>query len=180
MSNIEKFLESAGGSWLKAVHVKVGDILKITTVPTIDAETFDKPYIICDVLLVRTNTPYRLRLGTKNVARIAETLGKDENEWVNKSLEVISIEDYAGLGQQGILLRGVSSSATVKPLSLETFEALERSKNIIEAKIALNEREFGLLPANVRGELVNTGLVKKTGNTYLFDADVCKQYLSKA
>jgi len=106
VSTIEEFLRKAGGPWLRAVHVKTGDRLKILSEPVVDDQTFDRPYLVCDVLLQRTNEEFKLRLSKTNVTRIAQTLGT--SSWKGKEIEVISVEEYPGLKQRGILFKGVA------------------------------------------------------------------------
>ena len=109
MSAIEEFLKKAGGPWLRADHVNPGDKLQIITEPILDEQTFDRPYLVCDVLLLRTGEQYKLRLSKTNVTRIAQTLGT--KSWKGKYIEVVSIENYPGLRQKGILFKGVAEGA---------------------------------------------------------------------
>ena len=104
-SEIEKFLDRVKGFWLKSEHVKVGDRILILEEPRLDEKTFDRPYLIIKGRLLRTNEEFNIRLGSRNVARITEVLGKDS--WKGKQIEVISIENFAGLGKKGIMFRGV-------------------------------------------------------------------------
>jgi len=112
-SSVEKFLEEAKAFWLRAEHVQVGDRLEILDEPTVDRETFDRPYLTCRVKLLRTGDEFNLRLGTRNVQRIAETLGT--KNWRGQQLEVIALEDYPGLGRRGILFRGVKVEVKPQP-----------------------------------------------------------------
>ena len=189
-SAIEEFLEKAGGNWLRADHVKVGDKLKILTEPVVDDKTFDRPYLVLEALLERTGEQFRVRLGPKNVNRIAETLGK--KSWKDQYLEVISIESYPGLGRKGILFRGVKAGSepaksTAKPagpqLSPETIDAIRNSRDICEMGIPLNESDFSVLSAGVRAELLRHGFVEKRveGDTayYFFVKEKCAPYFAE-
>jgi len=177
---IEKFLSKAGGPWIRADNCKVGDKLKIISKPTIDEQTFDRPYLICDVVLERTGEQFKLRLGPKNVARIAEVLSTDENKWVGAELEVISIENYPGLGKKGLLLRGVPKSEQKKlsgeALSPQAVDIIRKSEDIIQMGVALSESDFSMVPAPVRAELMKHGIVEKRGD-YWFFTEKAKQYL---
>jgi len=119
MVNIQDYLNKESGSWLKAVHVKNGDMLTVLDEGFLDNETFEKPYLCLTATLERTGETYKIRMGVKNVARIAETLGVDTSVWVGQALEVVGTEQYAGLGQKGILFRGVITKKQ-KPLDIKT------------------------------------------------------------
>lgn len=182
-STIEEYLEKAGGAWIRADNVQTGDKLKVLTEPLVDDKTFDRPYLVFDAVLMRTGEQHKVRLGTKNVTRIAETLGK--TAWKNKQIEVMSIENYPGLGRKGILFKGCGSPATQPKgvqLSIETIDTIRKSKDIVETNIALNESDFSVLPAGVRAELLKNGLVevKTEGDVrqYLFAKEKCKPFLA--
>jgi hypothetical protein len=106
VSPIEEFLKKAGGPWLRADNVQVGDRLQILTEPVVDDQTFDRAYLVCDALLIRTGEQFKVRLSKTNVTRIAQTLGT--KSWKGKYIEVMSIENYPGLRQKGILFKGVA------------------------------------------------------------------------
>jgi len=180
LSVIEKFLSKAKGPWLRADNCKVGDKLKIISEPTIDEQTFGRPYLICDVVLERTGEQFKLRMGPKNVTRIAETLGKDEKDWVGAELEVISIEDYSNLGRKGLLLRGIPKVEQKKlgkePLSPQAVDIIRKSEDIIQMGVALSDSDWNMVPAPVRAELMKHGIVEKRGDYWLF-TEKAKQYL---
>ncbi len=48
---------------------------------------------------------YNLRLGKRNTRRIAESYGKNTKDWSGRDVEVASIEDYQGLGTEGMVLK---------------------------------------------------------------------------
>jgi len=189
-SPVEEFLEKARGFWLRAEHVKVGDRIEILDEPMVDEKTFDKPYIVFRGRLLRTGDEYNVRLGPRNVQRIAETLGT--KSWKGKQIEVISIENYPGLGKKGILFRGVAEggkAAGSKPasgpqLSPETIDTIRKSRDIAEMGIGLTESDFGVLPAQTRAELLKYNYVIKKqveGTTYyFFDRDKCRRFWQKA
>ncbi len=174
MSVIKKFLETAGGPWIRADNCVVGDRLKITSTPTIDEKTFDRPYLICDVVLQRTGEQFKLRLGPRNVARIAETLGTDEKNWLNAELEVISIETYPGLGRKGLLFKGVPQRRV--ELSPQVLDIIRKSEYIVEMGIGLSEVDWNKIPASVRAELMKHGIVEKRGEFWFF-TEKAKQYV---
>lgn len=169
MVDVEEYLKQAGGNWLRAEHVQIGDKLEILDEGFIDDKTFDRPYLIFKVRLLRTGEEYQLRLGPKNVRRIADSFGSTNTaEWKGKKLEVISIEEYRGLGQRGILLRGVIESSGI--LSDKTIEFLQSQKDMIkmgaETGAILNESDFNIIPFAIRAELLKHGLVEKTEEGY--------------
>lgn len=183
MSVVDEYLKTASGNWMRAENVRVGDKIKILTEPSIDDKTFDRPYLILTGLLIRTGEQFGIRLGTKNVKRIAETLGK--TNWKDKNILVISIEDYPGLGRKGILFRGDAPTKTQPKevqVSVETIDVIRRSKDIMQTNIPLNESDFSVLPAGVRAELLKNGLVeiRSEGDVkqYLFVQDKCKPFLA--
>lgn len=179
MVDVKQYLKSSGGNWLRADHVKVGDKLKVLTPGTIDDKSFDRAYLVLNVTLMRTGEEYQLRMGPKNVNRVAESFKEtDTNKWVNKLLEVVSIETYAGLGQKGMNLRGTASNTTqqTQMLNPETIDAIRKSRDIIDMGVPLSESDFTILPAGVRAELLRHGLVEKKDDLYFF-SDKAKKYL---
>jgi hypothetical protein len=187
-SVIERFLKEAGGNWIRADDCVAGDQLKIATAPVIDDETFENPYLVCGVTLMRTGENYKLRMGARNVIRISETLGKDEKQWVGRMLEVVSIEAYPGLGTKGLLLRGLprepvqvqiqpAPTPQTKPqtgLSSETIEVLRKNRDLIEMGLGLNAADWNQIPAKVRVELIKQGLVKQEADLYTFTEEAKK------
>jgi len=187
---IDKFLKEAGGNWIKADDCAANDQLKITTVPVIDDETFENPYLVCGVTLTRTGENYKLRMGGKNVKRISETLGKDEKEWVGRLLEVVSIETYPGLGTKGLLLRGLPREpvqAQIQPaptpetetqpqtaLSTEALDVIQKNRDLISLGMGLNTADWNQIPAKVRVELIKRGLVKQEADLYTFTEEAEK------
>lgn len=190
---VEKLLGKSG-MWLRPDNVKVGDLIEILDAPVLDDQTFaPRAYLVCNGKLLRTGETFKIRLGPKNVARIAEVFGKDEKKWVGRKLEVISIETYPGLGKRGILFRGVAEggkeagSEPAKPagvqLSPETIDTIRKSRDIAEMGIPLNESDFSVLPAGVRAELLKHGFVEKRveGDTtyYFFVKEKCQPYFAE-
>lgn len=192
MSVIDRFLKQASGNWVKADNCTAGDRLKITTEPMIDDETFDRPYLVCGVTLTRTSEDYKLRMGSKNVTRIAETLGKDEKTWPGRFLEVVSIESYPGLSAKGLLLRGLPQGPVqaqmtepLKPstqpqqegVSAEAVNVIRASKDLIDLGYPLNASDWNLLPAKVRVELAKQGFVQQREGLYYF-TNAAKKFLA--
>ena len=185
MVDVEEYLKKAGGNWLRADNVVVGDKLEILDEGIIDDQSFDRAYLVLQVRLLRTGEEYSLRLGPKNVKRIVESWGgeKDTKKWVGRQLEVISIETYAGLGQKGILLRGVPvepKQTTLGGLSEATLEYIQAQKTVIQYCLdvgaALNEHDFNEIPIKVRAELLKNGLVVKAEKGYFYTEKI-KKYL---
>jgi len=159
-SPVEEFLEKAQSMWLRADHVQVGDRVLILDEPIIDEKTFDKPYLVCRVRLLRTGEEYALRLGVRNVRRIAEELGYEG--WKGRMLEVISIEHYPGLGYKGILWRGVKVKEA-KPaeggLSEEAKAWLRVHRELIGANVPIPMDVWNSMPENVKRELAAKNLI---------------------
>jgi len=192
MVDVKQYLKESGGNWLRADNVQVGDKLRILSAGDIDDKTFDRSYLVMPVVLMRTGENFSLRLGPKNVTRIAESFGEtDTGGWVNRLLEVISIETYKGLGQKGVLLRGCAPSGeAAKPgkpapkpegLSSQTIDTIRGSQDILDMGIPLNESDFSILPAGVRAELLKQGLAEKRveGDValYFFVKEKCEKFL---
>ncbi|MFQ6095863.1 MAG: hypothetical protein ACE5NN_06940 [Candidatus Bathyarchaeia archaeon] len=184
MVDVKEFLKEAGGTWLRAEYVQVGDKLEILGQGKVDDETFDSPYLVIPVRLQRTGEEYNARLGAKNATRLADTFGTSKTEdWVGRHAEVVSIETYKGLGTKGYILRGLPrepAQITFQPqaqpqpqpssgeVSKETLDAIWKSRDIINMGMALNETDFNLLPAAVRAELVKKGLIEQREGLYTF------------
>ena len=129
---------------------------------------------------MRTGEQVKVRLGRRNVERIVEALGKAG--WKDRYIEVVSVENYPGLGRKGVLFRGCTSSgARATGLSTQTVDIIERAKDIMDVGIPLNESDFNVLPAAVRAELLKAGLVEVQtegdGKYYWFNRERCKPYL---
>jgi hypothetical protein len=122
MSVVKRFLEKAGGPWIRAESVKPGDTVSIRNV-SLDEESFDRPYLVVDGVLDRTGEQVRVRLGGQNVNRIVQDLGTDEAGWVGHRLQVVSVEFYPGLGRKGILWKGVRTQgpAPIQEAELRAF-----------------------------------------------------------
>jgi len=182
MVDVDEFLRKAS-NWLRAEHLQVGDVLEILGAGAIDDETFDNPYLVLPVKLLRTGEEYNARLGAKNASRLADTFGTSRTEeWVGRKAEVVSIEYYRGLGTRGYVLRGLpkeSSQAKTAETGLteETLDVIRKSKEIIELGIPLNQEDFMRIPANVRAELLKSGLAEQRGEYYFF-TDKAKKALS--
>jgi hypothetical protein len=195
MVDVDEYLKEAGGPFLRAQHVQVGDRLQILDEGIIDDQTFKdragrpRPYLVLRAKLMRTGEEYLVRLGPKNVKRIRDAFGtSDTAKWKGKLLEVIGLEDYPGLGQKGVLLRGCATGeAKEKPssstLSPQAEDAVIKAADIIEMGIPLNESDFTVLPAGVRAELLKGGYVEKRveGDVpyYWFVKEKCSQILSR-
>lgn len=184
MVDIKEYLRKSGGNWLRAGNVQVGDKLQLLDDGFIDDQTFDRSYLVFNILLQRTGEQFKLRLGSQNVTRIAETLGNDSSKWKNGHLEVISIENYPGLGR-GILLRGLSAQPQqmefTKPiqqrevsLSTEALQVINESKDLIDLGIPMNLEDFNSITASVRAELIKLNLVTQKEELYFFTDSVKK------
>lgn len=104
IEDIDDFLK-ASSAFLTADNAEEGDIIEIVEKGYIDRKTFERDYIILPVK--HKTEDYKLRLGPKNAKRIADSFGTTKlSEWVGRSLEVIGVESYKGLGTRGLLLRG--------------------------------------------------------------------------
>jgi len=103
------------GDWLTADDVSEGDKLTILDEGFMDDETFDKEYFVVSMRLDRNGMEKQVRLGSRNVERIAEKFGDQTSGWVNREVEVAAIEKYKSLGQKGIIFRPVvKSNSTAK------------------------------------------------------------------
>jgi len=186
--NVDEYLKQAGGPFLRAQHVQIGDKLQILDEGTIDDKSFTdkqgrpRAYLIFRVKLLKNNEEYLLRLGPRNTKRIRDSFGTaDTKQWVNRLLEVVGIEEYSGLGQKGILLRGVPpepkqtqiTAVNQPPLSDETLKFLKEQRELVEAGVdlglPLNESDFNLIPINIRAELLKHGLIEKTNDGYFWE-----------
>jgi hypothetical protein len=200
--NVREFLREAGGNWLRADVVEMGDRLEILGSGKVDNETFDSPYLVLPMRLMRTGEDYNVRLGAKNTQRLADGLGTvDTERWVGRLVEVVSIETYKGLGTKGFILIGLppqpkqetlpqkaESPSTIIPpatppqdegdLSPEAVKVVRTSRGVIEMGFPLNEEDWNTtLPVHVRLELAKKGLVEKRGELYFF-TEAAKQLLS--
>jgi len=106
---VREYIEKGGGNFLTTKNCKVDATVTIKAV-SLDEETFDKSYVVVNGIYDPSGEECNVRLGVQNLKRIAENLGDDETTWVNKKLECIGTQDYPGLGQKGLLWRGVSQS----------------------------------------------------------------------
>ncbi len=184
MVDVNEMLKKS--QWWRADDLQQGDRLQIMDEGQIDAETFKpRTYLVLKAKLLRTGEIRSLRLGPRNVARLAETLGKDTKNWVGKTVEVVGIEPYAGLKAKGVLLRGcveAKAPASLAQVSPETADVIRKSQYIIETGIPLNESDFSTLPVGIRAELLKHGFVTKqarNGETYyFFDKEKCKPFLA--
>lgn len=187
MSLIDKYMKKASGNWIGAEDCVVGDRVKIITVPEIDDKTYDKPYLVCRVTLMRSGKTFNLRMGIMNVRRISETLGKDENTWTGRLLEVVSIEYYSGVGQKGLLLRGLQQeliqtrnkhpSLDQEDITAEAISVIKANKNLINLRYPLNRSDWYKLPANVRVNLAQNGLVQES-DELIFFTEAAKKLLA--
>lgn len=107
------------GVWISAEDVEIGDqldVLDAGEMTTIE----DKEYLALPIKLPRKDEERKVRLGSKNVARIIKGMGNTNTErWVHGKLEVVDIEDYGQMGK-GIIFRGIPpQKATEKPREKE-------------------------------------------------------------
>jgi len=160
-SSIEEFLARSQAFWLRADHVQVGDRLDILDEPVVDEESFDKPYLVMKVRLQRTGEEFNLRLGVRNVQRIAETLGRES--WRGHQLEVIAVEEYPGLGRRGILFKGVKAER------IQPSERLLTWLHFNEALVgkALPSVILQTMPPDIRSELERLGWLVKRGEAWV-------------
>jgi hypothetical protein len=99
-------LLTGGGMFLTADQVKEGDELVIVNAGEIDAETFDREYLVLPV--THAGKEWRLRLGPNNIKRLTEDFGSsDTYDWVHKKIRVAAIVEYKSLGSKGMILSGV-------------------------------------------------------------------------
>lgn len=105
VDDIEDFLK-ASSTFLTADLAKEGDVIEITGMGYIDSGKFDKESIILPIKYAENE--YSLRIGPKNAKRLAKSFGTTKlSEWVGRKMEVVSIEDYAGLKAKGMILKGI-------------------------------------------------------------------------
>ena len=114
MSIVSDYIEKAGSNFLTVKNCPVGTIMTITSV-TLDDETFDKAYVVLAGTVPGFEEEVNYRAGVGNLKRIAETFGEDEAQWIGKQIECVVHQDYPGLGQKGLLWRGVVPGANQAP-----------------------------------------------------------------
>jgi hypothetical protein len=131
---IERFLEKAGGPWIRADNVKPGDTVTIRNV-SLDEESFDRPYIVIDGTLDRTGEQVKVRLSQQNVNRIIQDLGRKEAGWIGHKLQVLSIENYPGLGRRGVLWKGLRAEGFGKVLEPQLRSFLKAHLDTLGPKI---------------------------------------------
>jgi hypothetical protein len=185
---VKEFLKEAGGNWLRADLLVVGDILEILGSGKIDDETFDSPYLVLPMRLQRTGEEYNVRLGAKNAGRLTDTLGTAKTEeWVGRKVEVVSIEQYKGLGTKGFILRGlpkepiqtqISRVPISGALSPEAIDVLQISKDLVELGMGLNQSDWNQISAKVRAELIKYGFIKQVEELYVF-TEAAKKFLAE-
>lgn len=101
-ADVEEFMKSGGG-WLTADNVEEGDVIRIIGAGELDSKTFDRKYL--NVPVEHDDAEYNLRLGKRNTKRIAKEYGTDTGNWVGKTIQVVSIEDYPQLDSKGLILK---------------------------------------------------------------------------
>lgn len=103
--SIKDFLTQANkGTWVNAQRCNVGDILLVTSVPTIDTTSFPgKPYLVMDVKLERTGETMKLRLSASAVNNLVGAFSDNNTTWINKRIRVAGKMNYAGLGKEGLI-----------------------------------------------------------------------------
>ena len=102
MSIVDESLKKGSENWAKATNVAVGATITIKST-YLDDTTFDKPYIVVVGIYDPTGEEIQVRLGIQNIKRIAEILGRNEQAWIHKKLNVLGYQDYPGLGNRGVL-----------------------------------------------------------------------------
>ncbi len=105
MSIIDEFMKKAlTGNWVSTKTCEVNDILKITSPPTMDSETYPgKTYLIMDVTHERTNNQMKLRLSGQQVQSLAPTFSNDASKWVTRRIRIVAKQNYPGLGKEGFI-----------------------------------------------------------------------------
>ena len=114
MSLVKKFLDSQSGNWLSPSQTTEGDTVEVKAV-ALDTSTIDdkeRTSLVVTGIHRPVENPgqsqeVKVRLGVKNVARIAKALGEDEKRWIGNYIEAMSIEMYQSFGKAGVLWRGV-------------------------------------------------------------------------
>jgi len=120
MVDVKNLLRKSRSNWLSAEEVKIGDRLEILGDGEIDSKTFDHPYLILPVKLLRTGEEKKLRLGVRNISRLTQSFGtSNTSEWVGRIVEVVSIEDYPRFGKKGLILRGLPKQSVQTAIQLE-------------------------------------------------------------
>ena len=133
MSIIKDYIEKGGGNFLTTKNCAVGATVTVVKV-ALDDETFDKAYIVCNGIYDPSGEEANVRLGIQNLKRIAETLGEDESKWVGKKLECLGYQDYPGLGQKGLLWRGMTAKAAAPAAVVSSSNTEKIRALIISAK----------------------------------------------
>lgn len=102
---IDQFLnEATKSAWVNAQRCNIGDTIKITSIPTIDNQTYKgKTYLIMEVVLERTSEPLKLRLSGQQVQNLVSTFGKEAQTWIGKRIKVAGKANYPGLGKEGLI-----------------------------------------------------------------------------
>jgi hypothetical protein len=103
--SIKEFLDNAQKSvWVNAQRCNQGDILTITSQPTIDDKTFPgRSYLVMDVRLERTRETLKLRLSPNQTYNLIGVLGDDAKSWIGKKIKVAGKVNYPGLGKEGLI-----------------------------------------------------------------------------
>lgn len=137
MSIVKDYIEKAGSNFLTVKNCPVGTIMTITGI-TLDEETFDKAYVILGGTAPGFEEEVNYRAGVGNLKRIAEAFGEDETKWVGKQIECVVHQDYPGLGQKGLLWRGVGAAAPSAP----TEQSMANTVSDVAGKIMLANPEM--------------------------------------
>lgn len=97
-------MEGAGGSYVTADNVEDGDeyLIKKVSLAKKGDTGFKSDYINCDVEDDKGEESI-VRLGVKNVRRVANKLGTKVKDWVGNYLVVLTTEFYSGLKATGII-----------------------------------------------------------------------------
>lgn len=102
--SIREFIEKSTGNWVTTNKCQVGDVLVITSYPTIDTQSFqNKTYLVMDVKLERTNEPLKLRLSGQQTKNLVPVFTDDANNWLNKKIRIAAKQEYPGLGKSGFI-----------------------------------------------------------------------------
>jgi hypothetical protein len=110
----KEFAAFLKGEWISAEEVSEGDTFEILGAGVIDDESFDSVYL--NIPVKYKDDKRKLRVGRENGRKIAEIYGTDREAWIGKSIRVAAIKEYKGLGQKGMLLRGVEDVKSMKEL----------------------------------------------------------------
>lgn len=166
MGIVRKYIEEGGGNFLTVKNCPVDSTVTIKSL-SLDDETFDKSYIVIDGIFDSSGEDCNVRLGVQNLARIAETLGDDENTWPGCKLICIGTQTYPGLGTRGLLWRGLKTAQN-EPASADVVNDIinkilavktDMTRNAVEKLIEEEKaKAAGLLTDEAAAHLVASNL----------------------